>query len=89
MTRAHNLARLLPAQALLGSAAPGRAVAQRAQWTDVVYVPGRWSAGHIVAQADSLALMMRVDYFSAPPKWRAEIRRTTDGQTLGSPEILV
>jgi len=89
VTRAHNLARLLPALALLGSAAPGRAVAQRAQWTDVVYVPGRWSAGHIVAQADSLALMMRVDYFSAPPKWRAEIRRTTDGQTLGSPEILV
>jgi hypothetical protein len=32
---------------------------------------------------------MRVDYFSAPPRWRAEIRRTSDGQTMGSPDILV
>jgi hypothetical protein len=86
---ASALARLLPALAVLGSAAPVRAVAQRAQWTDVVYVPGHWSAGHVVARADSLALVMRVDYFAAAPKWRAEIRRTADGQTLGSPDILV
>ena len=65
------------------------AAAQRAQWTDVVYVPGRWAAGRVAPQPDSLALMMRVDYFSAPPRWRAEIRRTSDGQTMGAPEILV
>ncbi len=87
MSRA--LARLLPALAILGGVAPGRVLAQRAQWTDVVYVPGRWAAGRIVPQADSLALVMRVDYFSAPPKWRAEIRRTSDGQTMGAPQILV
>lgn len=32
---------------------------------------------------------MRVDYFSRPPKWRAEMRRTSDGQTMGAPDILV
>jgi len=89
VTRARNLARLLPALAFLGSAAPEGALAQRAQWTDVVYVPGRWSAGRIVAQPESLALVMRVDYFSAPPRWRAEVRRTGDGQTMGAPEVLV
>jgi hypothetical protein len=86
---ARSLARVLPALAVLGSVAPGRAAAQRAQWTDVVYVPGRWSAGRIVVRPDSLALVMRVDYFSAPPKWRAEVRRTGDGQTMGNPDILV
>jgi hypothetical protein len=40
-------------------------------------------------QTDSLALVMRVDYFSAPPKWRAEIRRTGDGQTMGDPDVLI
>jgi hypothetical protein len=79
----------MPALAIVGSLVPGRAWAQRTQWTDVVYVPGHWSAGHIVPRPDSLALVMRVDYFSAPPRWRAEIRRTSDGQTMGNPEILV
>ena len=65
------------------------AAAQKAQWTDVVYVPGFWSGGRIAARAESLALVMRVDYFSAPPKWRAEIRRTTDGRTMGAATILV
>ncbi len=74
---------------VLALVAAGPARAQKAQWTDVVYVPGTWSGGRIVARADSLALLMRVDYFSAPPKWRAEIRRTRDGQTLGAPDILV
>ncbi len=71
------------------AAAAREARAQRAQWTDVVYVPGRWSGGRVVAQADSLALAMRIDYFSAPPRWRAEIRRTRDGQTLADPDILI
>jgi len=86
---ARVLARLVPALAILAGAVPGRVLAQRAQWTDVVYVPGRWTAGHVVPQPDSLALVMRVDYFSAPPRWRAEVRRTSDGQTMGAPEILV
>jgi hypothetical protein len=71
------------------AAAAGQARAQRAAWTDVVYVAGAWSGGHVVAQPESLAMVMRIDYFSAPPKWRAEIRRTGDGRTLGDPEILI
>jgi hypothetical protein len=65
------------------------APAQRAEWTDIVYVPGEWSGGRVVARPDSLAMVMRIDYFSVPPRWRAEIRRTRDGRTLGDPEILV
>jgi len=75
--------------ALLAAGAAASAAAQKAEWTDVVYVPGRWVAGHVVPQADSLALVMRVDYFSAPPKWRAEARRTADGQTMGPADIIV
>jgi hypothetical protein len=91
---AHAVMRLT-ALAVLLAAGTAAAEAQRAQWTDVVYVPGRWAGGKLVSrpsadpQTDSLALVMRVDYFSAPPRWRAEIRRTSDGQTMGSPDILV
>ena len=88
MTRAAAVLRVAGALAI-AAVLPGRAAAQKAQWTDVVYVPGFWSAGRIAPRPDSLALVMRVDYFSAPPQWRAEIRRTTDGQTLGNPDILV
>ncbi len=88
MRRARALAAPLVA-ALLVAAAAGDARAQRAQWTDVVYVPGRWAAGRLAAQPDSLALVMRIDYFSSPPRWRAEIRRTRDGRTLGDPDILI
>lgn len=75
-----------------GVAAP--AAAQKAQWTDVVYVPGHWAGGRLVqpaarAAADSLALVMSVRYFSSPPRWRAEISRTTDGRTMGTPAILI
>jgi hypothetical protein len=79
----------------LAAAWSGTAQAQKAQWTDVVYVPGQWAGGRLASrrstnpQTDSLALVMRVDYFSRPPRWRAEIRRTTDGQTLGNPDVLV
>jgi len=81
--------------ALLAAGTAAAAAAQKAEWTDVVYVPGRWAAGKLASrrttdpQTDSLALVMRVDYFSAPPKWRAEIRRTADGQTMGDPDILI
>jgi hypothetical protein len=71
--------------------AGGRAHAQKQQWTDIVYVPGRWQAGRIVppAGADTLALVMRVDYFVAAPRWRAEIRRSADGVNFGEPVILL
>lgn len=88
--------RTLAASALLLAAlAPGRAAAQRAQWSDAVYVPGRWQAGRLVrgstrnGATDSLALVMRVDYFSNPPRWRAEVRRSHDGATFGAPDILI
>jgi hypothetical protein len=67
------------------------ASAQKVQWTDMVYVPGRWQAGHIVAPAgkDTLALVMRVDYFARTPRWRAEIRRTKDGNTFADPVTIL
>jgi hypothetical protein len=79
---------------LLGRAAT--ASAQRSQWSDAVYVPGRWAGGRLVPaatsnpQSDTLALIARVDYFAAPPRWRAEVRRSADGKTLGNqPEVLI
>ena len=81
--------------ALLAGGVAGAARAQKLEWTDVVYVPGRWVAGKLVTRAtsnpqtDSLALVMRVDYFSSAPRWRAEIRRTADGTTMGNPDILI
>ena len=69
--------------------------AQKSQWTDMVYVPGRWAGGQLVrattrsAATDSLALVMRVDYFASPPRWRAEIRRSPDGQGFDDPQVLV
>jgi hypothetical protein len=81
--------RALLLAAACAAGAAGEARAQRAEWTDVVYVPGEWSGGRVVARPESLAMVMRIDYFSAPPKWRAEIRRTTDGRTLGDPNILI
>jgi len=33
--------------------------------------------------------VMRVDYFANRPRWRAEIRRTADGQTFGDPTVLI
>ncbi len=94
MRNGAGAARLVALAALVAAAA-APAAAQQAQWTDVVYVPGRWAAGKLTPRAtadprtDSLALVMRVDYFSRPPRWRAEIRRTADGQTMGAPDILV
>ena len=94
MRGAPALVRLGALVAILAAGGVATATAQKAQWTDVVYVPGYWSGGKLVAPAagggtDSLALVMRIDYFASPPKWRAEIRRTSDGQTMGQPDILV
>jgi len=69
--------------------------AQKAQWSDAVYVPGRWQGGRLVrartanAATDTLALVMRVDYFAKAPRWRAEVRRTADGQVFGDPQVLL
>jgi hypothetical protein len=79
---------------LLCTLAPA-ARAQKTQWSDAVYVPGRWQAGRLVAQrtsnpaTDTLALVMRVDYFAKAPRWRAEVRRTADGQAFGDPQVLL
>jgi hypothetical protein len=79
---------------LLAALAPA-ARAQRSQWSDAVYVPGRWQAGRLVPvrtanqATDTLALVMRVDYFANPPRWRAEIRRTADGQNFGDPQVVL
>jgi hypothetical protein len=95
VTPARAVGRLALLLAGLATGAPAPAAAQKAQWTDVVYVPGRWAGGRLVAgtssnpKTDSLALVMRVDYFSRPPRWRAEIRRSGDGQTMGAPDVLV
>lgn len=80
--------------ALVAIAAP-RLHAQKVQWSDVVYVPGRWQGGRLVPQTtrnqatDTLALVMRVDYFGHAPRWRAELRRSTDGRTFGEPSVLL
>jgi hypothetical protein len=86
--------RLAAALACLMAGVAATAAAQKAEWTDVVYVPGYWAGGRLIEPAahqatDSLAMVMSVEYFSAPPKWRAEIRRTTDGATMGAAQILI
>lgn len=79
---------------LLAALAPA-ARAQKAQWSDAVYVPGRWTAGRLVAArttsgtTDTLALVMRVDCFAKPPRFRMEVRRSADGQTYGAPQVLL
>lgn len=74
---------------------PVPALAQRSQWTDMVYVPGRWQGAQLAPlltrnqRTDTLALVMRVDYFANPPRWRAEVRRSVDGQALGQADIIL
>jgi hypothetical protein len=69
--------------------------AQKAAWSDAVYVPGRWTAGRLVAAhtnngaTDTLALVMRVDYFAKAPRFRMEVRRSADGQTLGDAQVIL
>ena len=72
-------------------AADASAQTQKVQWTDMVYVPGRWQAGQLVAPAgqDTLALVMRIDYFARVPRWRMEIRSTKDGATFGDPVTIL
>jgi hypothetical protein len=80
---------------LMPALLPGPLLGQKLQWTDMVYQPGRWAGGRMAPTAtrnqatDSLALIMRVDYFAKAPRWRAEIRRSSDGQSLGEPDVLL
>jgi hypothetical protein len=83
------------AAVLFAALAPAARAQQKSQWSDAVYVPGHWQAGRLVAArtsnpaTDSLALVMRVDYFTKAPRWRAEVRRSADGQTYGDPQVLL
>ncbi len=85
---------LLGALALFVSLVPV-ARAQKTAWSDAVYVPGRWTAGRLVAAptsngaTDALALVMRVDYFAKAPRFRMEVRRSADGQTFGDAQVLL
>jgi len=85
---------LLLAAGFVSLLAPA-ASAQKTQWSDAVYVSARWQAGRLVAvrtsnpATDTLALVMRVDYFAKAPRWRAEVRRTSDGQAFGGPQVLL
>ncbi len=94
----------MPIFELLGRRAAGAAVvllalaagslrAQQTQWSDAVYLPGKWVNGRVTqsaAWADSLALVARIDYFLHAPKWRAEIRRSTNGQTFADqPDVII
>ncbi|MEX2282768.1 MAG: hypothetical protein WEE89_09825 [Gemmatimonadota bacterium] len=87
----NQIKRMIMAAALLALAATDAATAQKLQWSDVVYVPGRWQNRQLIAPAgkDTLALVMRVDYFANAPRWRAEIRRSTDGVDFGEPTLLL
>ncbi len=95
MRRGMVVPRLAVLAAVFAAAAAARAEAQKLQWTDVVYVPGRWVGGKVAQKTttdprtDSLAMVMRVDYFARAPRWRIEIRRSPDGQTLGTPDVLI
>ncbi len=89
----NRAARILLAVGVQLSAVSGLQ-AQKSQWTDMIYVPGRWVGGRLVrattrSASDSMALVMRVDYFANPPRWRAEIRRSPDGQAFTQPQVLL
>jgi hypothetical protein len=55
---------------------------ERARWTDLVYRPG-------AAAPDSTTLVASVDVYSAPPRWRAEIRAVEGAAVAEEALILV
>jgi adenylate cyclase len=77
------------------TAAPAAQAPARARWTDWVYRPGRWNGTTLAPLAtrnpntDSLALIARVEAYSAPPRWRLEFVRTTDGINFSSPLVVI
>ena len=88
----HGASAVALALALLCAASDAHAQ-QRARWTDWVYAPGSWVAGRLVPAAsegsDSLALLAVVETYSAPPRWRAEVRAVEGGRTKPEPLVLV
>jgi adenylate cyclase len=83
------------ALAALLALAPEGAAAQEARWTDQVYEPGRWQGASVVpwsttnARTDTLALVARVEEYSKPPRWRAEVQRVDASGRWGEPVVLV
>jgi adenylate cyclase len=80
---------------LLLLAMAGAAHAQKARWTDQVYQPGRWQGAQLAplvttnAATDTLALLAQVETYSAPPRWRAEIREVQGGHMAATPLVLI
>ncbi len=94
--RGGRVAALVVAALLLGGVAESAAqTAERARWTDWIYQPGVWQGSRLVPhataneQTDSLALVARVETYSLPPRWRAEIQRIEGDVAQGSALVLV
>lgn len=75
---------------------PGAGEAQeRVRWTDWVYRPGSWVGGELLPasttdpETDSLALLARVDVYSAPPRWRLEVAGMQGGEALRDPVVVI
>jgi adenylate cyclase len=82
----------------LGAApAAGQAPAEngKARWTDWVYRPGAWQGARVQelvtsdAATDSLALVARVEFFAAAPRWRAEFREVVTPDSMAPAVVLV
>jgi adenylate cyclase len=90
-------AALLIGAAVLAAPAPAAAQqeAPRMQWTAWLYEPGRWRGDRIerVATPDEgtadLAVVAVAELYSAPPRWRADIRPVVDGESSAEPLVLV
>jgi adenylate cyclase len=97
-TPARVVTGMLLAASLLLAAAPASAQGAaegRMQWTAWLYQPGRWQGDRLErlptrdAETSALALAGVVELYSAPPRWRAEIRRVAAGDLVEEPVVLV
>lgn len=86
----------MAAAALLVACATGASAQdERARWTDWLYVPGSWSAGQLVrsatsdADTEALALVAHVEAYSSLPRWRVEVSKLSDGETLEAPVVVI
>jgi adenylate cyclase len=92
------LAALLVGAAVAAVPAPAAAQQEagtRMQWTAWLYQPGTWRGARVAPLSTrddattELALVAVADLYSAPPRWRADIRRVVDGETAAEPVVLV
>ncbi len=66
-----------------------------ARWTDLVFQPGTYEEAQFVpravsvADSGSLALVAAVDVYSAPPRWRAEVRVVEGGVRLADDPVIL